>query len=149
MPNSYDTPVKTYWSSAVRRKALHLLALLLKRLDAWSLIVLESNFLDVLSACELELCGDHLIDHDLVEVMKVTSAFWDLPCQCLTCLKSLRWQFRTLHLPMMHMRVPVVLCLETTKHLGNYLRALLFSSPSKPPNVRRIFDPSVRTKSVL
>ncbi|KAL4241626.1 hypothetical protein ABKN59_000796 [Abortiporus biennis] len=79
-----------YYTTGVRRKALRLIYLLLQRLDAWAMILLESNFILVLSRCGIEKCEDDVMNEVYEQIIHLNSAYERLSCKCATCLRAFR-----------------------------------------------------------
>ncbi|CAL1695165.1 unnamed protein product [Somion occarium] len=79
-----------YYSLRIRRRAFDLLLTLLKPLDAWSFILLESNFVQVLSAYRLEPCSDLIIATRFDEIVQIVALLSACPCRCEACMHALR-----------------------------------------------------------
>jgi len=77
------------YSRSTRRKALLLLLALLKPLDAWSRILLQSNFVEVLEDYAVAR-GDAVMAETFEELLRIVGAFKALPCQCNPCIYALR-----------------------------------------------------------
>ncbi len=73
-----------------RRAALQLVLAIIRPLDAWSMILLESNFIEILATCQLELCDHWEICDISKQIADIASRFEMLHCRCAICLRALK-----------------------------------------------------------
>lgn len=69
---------------------MQLLLDILRPLDNWSVLLLQSNFVEVLARQVLERSEDWKILDSAACIAHVVSAFQELPCTCDVCLRGLK-----------------------------------------------------------
>lgn len=74
----------------IRQKALQAILLLLRPLDAWSSILLDTNLIGFVTTCGVERSEDTALRAIFAEVLRVLVAYCLLPCRCITCIRALR-----------------------------------------------------------
>ncbi|KAF9502459.1 hypothetical protein BDN71DRAFT_1438064 [Pleurotus eryngii] len=74
------------YSVVVRSRSLELIIKLLRPIDAYSIVVIKSDFPDVLASCGLDQSQDPRILYPAAQLARIIKAYKDLSCDCSGCL---------------------------------------------------------------
>lgn len=74
----------------IRQKALAAILMLLKPLDAWSFVLLDSGLIEFTTTSGFEFCEDLLIRKTFADLLHILLAYCSLHCRCITCIRALR-----------------------------------------------------------
>lgn len=75
------------YAMKVRRKSMGLISALFHPVDHISILILHSDFVEVLAALEIDCCGADDMVHTIVDIVHIANNVRSLSCHCILCLQ--------------------------------------------------------------